>query len=278
MPILISPLNVVDCSGGIWDHFIDRARRTPFLLLGEMHGAIENPRILITLLSRLHAQIGLRFLGVEWEAEYQEAIDRYTLLGQTDPESVIPCTEDGRVSLEHHQLLDWLADFNRPLEREAQIHVICFAGVPGEGSHSWNARDRGMYEQFMKEYRIRSQSHHSPALLTAGNLHTRTAPFISRIPLFAMQEDREEEYVPFGAYFARDTSVPQKPLRLNLKYASGAIHNMHVKEIGAELGNPERLPLFNGRFADAECLLVKAEAEGDFDFVIRQAHPVTMDT
>ena len=113
MPMSVSPLNIVDRSQGIWNRFIDRARQVQFLLLGEMHGAIENPRILITLLPALHTQIKLRYLGVEWEVKYQEAIDRYTLYGQTDSGFVIPCLEDGRVSLEHHQLLDWLANFNR---------------------------------------------------------------------------------------------------------------------------------------------------------------------
>ena len=88
------------------------------------------------------------------------------------------------------------------------------------------------------------------------------------------QEGGEVECIPFGSYFLKDSSVPQEPLRLNLKYASGAIHNRHVKEVG----DPELLELFNDRFVDAECLLVKAEAEGDFDFIIRQAHPVTIDT
>ena len=272
MPIHVSPLNIVDHSQGIWDHFIDCARQTQFLLLGEMHGAIENPKILITLLPKLHTQIRLRFLGVEWEAKYQEAIDRYILHSQTGSGSVIPCIEDGRVSLEHHQLLDWLADFNRSLEREEQIQVICFDGLPAGNDHFWNARDRGMYHQFMEEYRLRSRLHTSPALLIAGRLHMQMASFIMS-PLLD-QEMREVECIPFGSYFLKDTSVPQEPLRLNLKYASGAIHNRHVKEVG----DPELLGLFNDRFVDAECLLVKAEAKGDFDFVIRQAHPVTIGT
>ena len=45
-----------------------------------------------------------------------------------------------------------------------------------------------------------------------------------------------------------------------------------------EVGDPELLGLFNDRFVDAECLLIKAEGKGDFDFVIRLAHPVTIGT
>ena len=277
MPTLISPLKILEhyqgiwhrfkYYQGIWHRFIDRARQARFLLLGEVHGARENPRILITLLAKLHVQIGLRFLGVEWRAEYQTAIDHYVLDGQKDSEPIIPCSEDGRVSLEHHQFLDWLANFNRPLKREEQIQVICFDGVPAEGGDSWNARDRGMYEQLMKEYYSRSQLHHPPALLVAGNLHTRTTPFMMQ------EEDKDIEHIPFGSYFLKDPSVPSKPLLFNLKYASGEIYNMHVKKLGS---NDKLTALFKGKFANAEGLLTEAQGKGDFDFVISQAHPVTI--
>lgn len=261
MPTNISPLNILEHSQGIWRRFIDRARQTQFLLMGEKHGAIENPRILITLLSKLYTQIGLRFLGVEWDAEYQEAIDRYVLYGQRAPKPIIPCSEDGRLSLEHLQFLDWLADFNRHFLYEERIQIICFHVMIPEGG-TWNDRDRGMYERFIAKYQTRAQHYHPPALLIAGNVHTRTTPF--------MMPEEDEEYIPLGSFFLSSASSQKRPLCLNLKYASGAIYNDCVKELGLN----ELIALFNDKFVDAECLLIEAQAEGDFDFIIRQAHPV----
>src|SRR5262249_16178044 len=75
------------------------------ILLGESHGAAENPLVILTLMHRF----GVRVLALEWPPELEPAVQRYLEGGALDFR-MFEGSSDGRITAGHMAVLRKLHD------------------------------------------------------------------------------------------------------------------------------------------------------------------------
>lgn len=189
-------------------------------VLGEMHGASENPAGLYALMKRFN----IRGLALEWQAQLRPMIDEYFRTGRFDF-SQIAKSADGRITAGHFAFLKRLHD------EGGLSQLILFDDPEWE---DWNTRDRQMAEHV-----LRDRDPSVPTLIVAGNLHARTEPF----------EDEGAMHHPMGEHLK--TALPSLPAG-QFVYQTGRFYNLGSKRFDQQ---PNRLPVprwtiqENGRFA-----------------------------
>jgi hypothetical protein len=160
------------------------------LLLGEVHGVAENPRLARALLE----VFSIGALGLEWGHELAPAVDA-ALTGRPLPDHPCLWFGDGRVTAGHVAVL-----------RDARPEVVLVDGV-WQGDWTWSDRDAAMAERLLAEL---------PAgrtcLVVAGNLHTRTR--------------RVRQGIPMGQHLARRRPGV---LEVRIAYRGGASYNLTPK-------------------------------------------------
>jgi hypothetical protein len=160
------------------------------LLLGEMHGARENP-----LLARALMQaFGITRLALEWDQDLAAVIDAFLATG-TLADHWLLWPGDGRITAGHLAVLAECAAAG-PLE------VILFdGGVDAEWD--WSDRDQAMARRLLAAAPAGTRT-----LAVAGNAHTPTGP--------------TQLGVPMGAWLNR-----QRPgvREIRINYGSGRYYN-----------------------------------------------------
>ncbi len=176
---------------------------TKVFLLGEIHGVMENPDIMYTLIKKF----GFRNVALEWKPSLKEQVEQFLNGEGLDFESV-KNSSDGRITAGHFALL-------KKLKEEGLLEkVTCF---DQGGSPSWDVRDENMAQNIINELTD------TPTLVAAGNLHTKVEPITF--------EGEEGEHYPMGEKVKR--SIPHVP-SCRIKYLSGTFHNHGTKNF-AEL-------------------------------------------
>ena len=132
------------------------------LLVGEVHGAAENPRVIRALLETF----GVGTLGVEWHHELAPVVDA-ALARRPLPEHPYLWFGDGRVTAGHLAVL-----------REVRPRVVLFEGT-WDADGTWSQRDAGMAERLLAAL----PDPRERCLVVAGNLHTRTRRIRSGLPM-----------------------------------------------------------------------------------------------
>ncbi len=168
------------------------------LLLGELHGAAENPVVVHALMRRL----GLRVLALEWDPNFAPALQQY-LLGEvvdTWP-AQFSSSSDGRITAGHLAVL-------RVLHGAGVLERVVLFDAPALGG--WSGRD-----QLMAERLLAGIAGASPALVVAGRLHTRRR--------------RHRHGVPMGQHVARARSGTTEVL---IEYLGGEIFNLGRMRVG----------------------------------------------
>jgi hypothetical protein len=160
------------------------------LLLGEMHGARENP-----LLARALMQaFGITRLALEWDEDLAPVIEAYLATG-TLANHWLLWSGDGRITAGHLAVLAERATVS-PLE------VILFDGAIDAGQ-DWSNRDEAMARRLLAAAPAQART-----LAVAGNAHTPTSPI--------------ELGIPMGAWLNR-----QRPgvREIRINYGSGRYYN-----------------------------------------------------
>ena len=176
--------------------------RTGLLLLGEMHGVRQTPRLVAALVELF----GIRTLALEWPHQLTATVDTFRHTGVLDDHELL-WLGDGRLTPGHLALLHDLAERRPAVGWLAVDSWSLGPDVPGECE--WTRRDHAMARRVL--------DHTTPAgrtLVVAGDAHTPTA--------------RTAHGVPMGAWLAE-----QRPgLRsIRIDYASGVIYNLGAKPL-----------------------------------------------
>jgi hypothetical protein len=160
------------------------------LLLGEMHGARENP----VLARALMQAFGITRLALEWDEDLAPVIEAFLATG-TLPDHWLLWSGDGRITAGHLAVLAERATAG-PLE------VILFDGAIG-AEQDWSARDQAMARRLLAAAPAQART-----LAVAGNAHTPTRPI--------------EPGTPMGAWLNR-----QRPgvREIRINYGSGRYYN-----------------------------------------------------
>jgi hypothetical protein len=160
------------------------------LLLGEMHGARENP-----LLARALMQtFGITRLALEWDKDLTPVIDAFLATGALADHWLL-WSGDGRITAGHLAVLAERASTG-PLE------VILFDGAIG-ADRAWSDHDEAMARRILAAAPASTRT-----LAIAGNAHTLTGP--------------TQLGVPMGAWLNR-----QRPgvREIRINYGSGWYYN-----------------------------------------------------
>jgi hypothetical protein len=166
------------------------------LLLGEIHGAAENPLVIRALMR----EFGLTRLALEWADDLAPIIASYLAAG-TLADDWLLWSGDGRITAGHLAVLSEQAAAG-PLE------IVLFDGVLDAG-WSWSQRDEAMADRILA-----AATPGTRTLVVAGNAHTPTAP--------------TDLGVPLGAQLAR-----QRPgvREIRIRYGSGTIYNCGPRRV-----------------------------------------------
>ena len=160
------------------------------LLLGEVHGARENP-----LLARALMQaFGITGLALEWDEDLAPVIEAFLATG-TLADHWLLWSGDGRITAGHLAVL---------AERAAAgtLEVFLFDGAIGP-EWDWSDRDKAMARRLLA-----AAPAHARTLAVAGNAHTPTGPI--------------ELGTPMGAWLRRHRPGVRE-IRIN--YGSGSYYN-----------------------------------------------------
>lgn len=179
------------------------------LLVGEVHGARENPLVIRALMRAFWVTC----LALEWADELTPVIRTYLAAGTLADDRQL-WSGDGRISAGHLAVLrDRVAA--RPLE------LVLFDGPIG-ADWDWSRRDQAMAGRILT-----AAAPGTRMLVVAGNAHTPTAP--------------SDLGVPLGALLARARPGVRE---IRIGYGRGRIYNGGPRriesdpELKARLGSP----------------------------------------
>jgi hypothetical protein len=181
------------------------------LLLGEVHGARENP-----LLARALMQaFGITRLALEWDEDLAPVIEAFLATG-TLADHWLLWPGDGRITAGHLAVLTERATAS-PLE------VILFDGAVGPGC-DWSDRDKAMAGRLLAAAPAQART-----LAVAGNAHTPTGPI--------------ELGIPMGAWLHR-----QRPgvREIRINYGSGRYYNTQPCRFAQHDPQPHQIQLHQG--------------------------------
>jgi len=187
------------------------------LLLGEVHGAAENPRVIRAVLETF----GIGTLGLEWHHELGPVVDA-AIAGRPLPEHPSIWSGDGRVTAGHVALL-----------RQVRPRVVLFDGT-WDADDTWSQRDAGMAERLLAALPEPRQ----PCLAVAGNYHTRTR----QLPIG----------VPMGRQLARSRPGVRE---VRIAYGGGAHYNMTPSTFRTDRGDRTGPALLRARRGHLELRL-----------------------
>lgn len=178
------------------------------LLLGEVHGARENPLIIRSLLQAL----GISSLALEWHEDMAAAIAAFIAGGPLADHPLL-WFGDGRITAGHLAVL-------RERAAHAALSLALFDGtVPARWD--WSARDQAMAERVLA-----APGAEAGTLVVAGNAHTPTA--------------RTRHGTPLGTWLAA-----QRPgvREIRIVYHAGRFYNMRPRRFRPVIPAPRRARL-----------------------------------
>jgi hypothetical protein len=215
--------------------------RTGLLLLGEVHGVRQTPRVIAALIELLD----VRALALEWPAPLTSTVDTHRRTGVLDDHELL-WLGDGRLTPGHLALLCDLGERRPAVEWLAFDTWTIPPDMPGESL--WTARDHAMARRIL--------AHTSPAgrtLVVAGNAHIPTT--------------RTRLGIPMAAWLAQERHGLRS---VQINYGKGAIYNMASKQ----LASSARLTSYRVRLDDDRLLLDHPGPE-EADVPHRPTQPVT---
>ena len=226
---------------------LKKIKQKKIILLGEMHGVMENVEIIKTFVTSLEAEGVSIVIALEWPTKINSDIQVFL----NNTETMLPWQnwdfvqdKDGRISKEHIVFLQWLKVRNKALLSDKKHNVFCFS----EEHKSWNVRDLKMAQNINSILNNHSQK---IVLAVMGNLHAQKKEFMLD----------GETYMPLATHLSKKDIISFK-----CDYRCGSFFN-------------HTLQFFKScKECDNENIFIKLSPIEEFDYyiIVPCAHAVTL--
>lgn len=183
--------------------------RSGMLLVGEIHGVSQTPRLIAALVEMLTIET----VALEWPEQLAPTVNAYRCGGALDDHELL-WLGDGRLTPGHLALLRNLAN------RDHAVGWLAFDSwsmppeVPGESQ--WTARDHAMARRILSQTEPTSRT-----LVIAGNAHTPLA--------------RTKNGVPMGHWLANERP---RVASLKVNYGGGTFFNFQTTPLRTSCNQP----------------------------------------
>ncbi len=215
---MIDAIAPYDLPPDVKNQLLDLAAHSDLLLLGEMHGTQEVPRLVLGLLDEL-AMLGYSGLGLELPAGQKEGLVAWASgKGEPPPFFSPKDFQDGRGNAQILSLVQ------QTVARSQNWKLLCFdIDFLSEGE-KWADRDRHMAENLLEQWPERGNK--SKVLAVCGNFHSR---------LLAPPKPDEGPWSSFG-YSVQQMRPALKVNSVNVVFQRGGFFNGEVRkfDIGPE--------------------------------------------
>jgi hypothetical protein len=197
---------------------LDRVSGAPGAFVADMHGTVEAPAFVASLVCNLLSSGRPVLLALEYPSGEEHFIDAFLHARGERPQAALLSSpfwrrpmQDGRTSRAMLDLLDWA---RQQVAEGAQVRVVAFDSLPKSplsGAAGFDERDAAMAARLREEL-ARLSPHEFPLIFT-GNVHARKTkglPFLNAPP-------DAEQAEPLG-YRLRDLSF----VHVNAAYRGGS--------------------------------------------------------
>ena len=189
-------------------------KETGLLLVGEIHGVVQNCDILYTMCKSL----GIRRLAIEFPCNYQASVDEFLNSGKLDF-GQIEHYPDGRINAELYALMKKMKD-------EGLLdQVICMDQEDSLFLQSEASRDQSMFENLTIQKNISE-----PILAIAGSYHT--------IPRDTRVDDSDH-----SLGFLVQQNISTAPIA-TIRYQAGQYHNYGPQAISGAAKEASSSPMW----------------------------------
>jgi hypothetical protein len=200
---------------------LELAARTQLLLIGELHGTREVPRLVASLLVKL-GEIGYQGLGLEVPHELRPALIGWADGRATEPPSFFrQPSRDGRGSIEVLQLVKDA--------RALHMDVLCFDQSADQPARTWADRDRWMARNLLQQWSTLSAG--TRVIAICGSLHARLAPERGLGGLLRHAASGGEQHWPSLAGWIRQWQPALAVSCVEVHFGGGAFYNMGERSI-----------------------------------------------
>jgi len=199
-------------------HLLDLAAQSDLLLLGELHGTQEVPRLVLGLLDDL-AALGYGGLGLELPRGEDPQLALWAADRGEPPPFFGPCEfQDGRGNAQALSLV------RQALSHRGSWSLLCFDIDSLRDGESWAVRDRHMAEGLIEQWEKRCPG--QKVVAVCGNYHSR---------LVAPAEPDFGPWPSFG-YTVQQMKPDLAVNSVNIVFQRGAFFNGEVRkfDIGVE--------------------------------------------
>ena len=204
---------------------LDLAGNSDLLIIGEVHGTQEVPRVVLSLLTDLAAK-GYGALAMEMpESERDQLLQ--CLAGEAMPPLLFEHSDfrDGRGNVQALSLLVQAAQMG--------WQILCFDVAPTTPIFAWADRDRGMSENLLAQWEQDCPGR--KVLAVCGNFHSRLVP-----------PTEHTEFWPSFAYSVQQSRPNLAVSSVNVVFHGGEFYNGEVRAFGnggePNFGDPELRP------------------------------------
>ena len=209
---MADPITPYDLSKAVQQRLLSLASESNLLLLGEMHGTQEVPRLMLGLLPHL-AQLGYGGLALEMPEGQRDQLLRCAQ-GETAPASLFgpPEFRDGRMNAQALSLVQQAVS--------AGWTLLCFDVTFTQEGDAWSVRDLGMAQNLLTQW-----ERHCPGkkvLGVCGNYHSRLVP-----------PTEPTDFWPSFAYSVQQARPDLEVGSVNVVFHGGAFFNGEIKTMGA---------------------------------------------
>jgi hypothetical protein len=215
---VIDPIIPYDLPPLAKSQLLELAAQSDLLLLGELHGTQEVPRLVLGLLDDL-AALGYGGLGLELPVGEESQLAAWAEAQGDPPPSFGPAEfRDGRGSAQVLSLIrQMLGDHNN-------WNLLCFDIDSLRESETWADRDRRMAEELLEQWEERCPGQKVVAI--CGNYHSR---------LLAPAQPDSGPWPSFG-YTVQQARPDLTVHAVNIVFQRGAFFNGEVRkfDLGAE--------------------------------------------
>jgi hypothetical protein len=167
------------------------------LLLGEVHGVMENPLIIHALMQAF----GLSGLALEWPADLAGVVSAFAGGSLLDDHPLL-WLGDGRITTGHLAVL-------RERARAKELDLSLFDGT-ADAAASWSQRDEAMASRILA-----GATATSGTLVVAGNAHTSTSPTSLGLPLGACLSRQRPAVLDIRITYGRGGFYNNRPCQIH---------------------------------------------------------------
>ncbi len=201
----------------MYDFDLQKLGGKDIVLLGETHGVKENLEVIKEFIVSFEKWGFAVNVGLEWPVGYTADIDKFLHTTQSAPPwnrwtSLIE-NEDGRISKEHIDFLQWLKQRNLTLSQEKKHDLFCFS----EYHQDWNVRELAMAHNIIASHQGKYQD---VTLAIMGSLHACKVEIVFDGDI----------HKPLATNLPGDDTVAFKCI-----YQGGTFFNHSLRSVGSEL-------------------------------------------